>query len=356
MSTVDIRMLRRVACGIAAGWLSVACCAQQVVPVNDRAKRFADTLPVRDLAWRAMPAEARPEFRGVVSYDTAGGGAGAMLYPAPGAAGLLVAILTHAALNEGARSAETKRIEEAADQVLTPLQSSIGKLQWRELQQAAIARLELGLRRRLVMPDEAAGDAWLVEAQPVFRMSQDKRALVAETLVRIFDGGASVALVEREVRVVAPPVRADDPDAYWTAQDGTRLADTGAALAAEAIRAALLDAQAADDLPQKTVRFVEGAADRFERAAPLTERCGRVVLRTLRGGVMSVPLRPKAGADATAGDVTCGAAWPDAGMGAVAVAAAAPAAAPPPEPAAGPEGAASTASPPPTEAAPQSTR
>lgn len=290
----------------------MAATAGAQAPASEGARRLADSMPLRELVWRAGAADERPVFHGVVSYDTAGGGAGGMLYPAPGAAGLLVAILTHAAINEGARSAEAKRIEEAADQVLTPFRPAIGRLGWHEIQLAALARLDLGVKRRLLPPGESAGDAWLVDTRPVFRMTQDRRALVMEAVVRVFDGDAAVPFAERAVRVVSPPVKAEDAESYWTAGDGARLAQTSAALAAEAVRAALLDAQATGEMQQRTVRFVEGQSDRFERASPLAERCDRVVLRTLRGGVMSVPQRAKAGADLAAADGGC-LPWPDPG-------------------------------------------
>jgi hypothetical protein len=289
------------------------------------AQRLRDTLASRAWAWRAPAPDARAVFHGVVSYDAAGGGTGAMMYPAPNAAGLLVAILTHAALNGGARSAEAKRLEEEADKVLEPFKGPIERLSPRDLQRAALERLELGATPALVEPAQEAGDAWVIETEPVFLLSQDRRALVVETVVRLYDGAAPAAALERAVRVVSPPVKAADAQAYWLQADGDRLARTSAALLAEAVRVALLDAQAPAEMAQRTVRYVEGSGDKFERAAPLAERCERVALRTLRGAVMSVPVRAKGPSADPASP--CGPAWPDDG------AAAASAEAPPDPPA-----------------------
>jgi hypothetical protein len=277
-------------------------------------QRVRDTQATRAWAWRAPAQDAKPVFHGVVSYDNAGGGAGTMMYPAPNAAGLLIAILTHAALNEGTRSAEAKRLEEQADKVLEPLKAPVDRLLLRQVQGAALARLEMASAPRLIEPADEAAEAWVIETQPVFLMSQDQRALLVETLVRVFDGAAKTALLERAVRVVSPPVKAQDAQAYWLDADGSRLAATSAALLAEAVRVALLDVQASGELSQRTVRYVEGSADRFERAMPLSERCERVALRTLRGAVMSVPVRPKGAApDAAGTGASCGMPWPEAG-------------------------------------------
>jgi len=303
-----------------AGMFMAAACAHAADAAPEAAasaaaaQRLRETQATRAWAWRAPAEDAQPVFHGVVSYDNAGGGPGAMMYPAPNAAGLLVAILTHAALNGGARSAEAKRLEEQADQVLEPLKPAIGRLLLRELQRDAQARLEMPGAPRLAEPAEEAGDAWVIETQPVFLMSQDQRALLVETPVRIFDGAGKPAVLERAVRVVSPPVKAQDAQAYWLDTDGRRLAATGAALLAEAVRVALLDVQASGELSQRTVRYVEGSADRFERATPLAERCERLAMRTLRGVVMSVPVRPKVPpADAGGDPAGCGLPWPDAG-------------------------------------------
>jgi len=53
-------------------------------------------------------------------------------------------------------------------------------------------------------------------------------------------------------------------------------------------------AAAADETPSKTVRFPQGGTERIERAQVLAERCDRVLIRTLRGEIMSVPRRSSA--------------------------------------------------------------
>lgn len=306
-----LRSARRVALAIALGW-AIGSAAAGAEPAADAAatQRLRETAATRPWAWRAAAAEARPVFHGVVSYDNAGGGAGTMLYPAPGAAGLLVAILTHAAINEGTRSAEARRIEEEADRVLAPLQGQIDRLNLRDVQQTSLPRWEIGASPRLVEPAEAPGDAWVVETQPVFLLSQDRRALIIETVVRVFDGEAKSPAMERAVRVVSPPVRGEDPESYWRQRDGAPLVQTSAALMAEAIRSAMLDVQAPAELTQRTIRYAEGSVDKFERAMVLSERCDRVAIRTLRGGVMSVPSRARRTAGEADEPAACGAPWP----------------------------------------------
>ena len=52
---------------------------------------------------------------------------------------------------------------------------------------------------------------------------------------------------------------------------------------------AMAPAQRAE-APQRTVRYRQGNAERIERAQVLAERCDRLLLRNLRGWLLSVPV------------------------------------------------------------------
>src|SRR6185503_1649662 len=130
--------------------------------------------------------------------------------------------------------------EQQADEVLLPLRDRLDLLQLRDIQQQALPRLGPGPAVRLLAPEERGGDAWVIEAQPVFLLTQDRRAVVLESLVRVFDGEAKDPLLERAVRVVSPPVQGNDVDAYWRA-DAAPMTPMSAALMAEGLRTALVD-------------------------------------------------------------------------------------------------------------------
>jgi hypothetical protein len=50
----------------------------------------------------------------------------------------------------------------------------------------------------------------------------------------------------------------------------------------------------ADEGVFRTVRYQEGGAEKIERAQVLEQQCGRTVLRTLRGWLLSVPAQVEA--------------------------------------------------------------
>ena len=81
------------------------------------------------------------------------------------------------------------------------------------------------------------------------------------------------------------------PVDYWSKEEGARLKAESALLLARAMDIALAT-HADDDLaakPFKTFRYREGLTERMERGQLVSEGCGRIVMKNLRGILMSVP-------------------------------------------------------------------
>lgn len=292
-----IAWIRVVVCGLAGG----SACAGAA----DAVDRWHDlSVPAR-CAWRAADPDARVAFRGVVRYDGAGSGPQGMLYPAPNAVGLLAAILTHAAINKGVRSAEIERIEAAAQQVVLPLQPALDAVRLRAIQEAALQRLP---ENQDVRFDDGAGGErpWTLEVAPVFLVSADRRALLLDAVVTVRDASTQAVVTERAVRVVSPALRGAEPVDVWLAGGPEAATSLAASLLAEALRTVLEDARIVPPpTAQRTVRYAEGTLTTAERGVVLAERCGRTVLRTLRDALMSVPVGAAAGTDEA-----CQRAWP----------------------------------------------
>ena len=119
--------------------------------------------------------------------------------------------------------------------------------------------------------------------------------MVLDNAITLYRRGESAKpAYKKTVRIVSNPADGTDLVDHWSAGDGLRLADVSAAMLAESFDAALLDMGAGkseSDIPFKTVRYLEGSAEKMERAQLIQERCNRMLLRTLRGELMSVPPR-----------------------------------------------------------------
>lgn len=288
---------------------ALACACITLLGVDAPAWAFAAQAPA--VRW-AEPTAPDVAWRGIVNLDgaTAGGGA-SMMYPAPNLAGFLAAILTHAALSSSAQSAEQKRQQELADAVLAPYAEALRAWPASALWQAALSAST---------PAQPAGDgagdapaAWTGEATPRFSLAPDAGTLVLDLGTKLTPpGGAPVEVV---VRVVSSPLAVADAQAHWTADGAKALKDTATALFGHALglaarEAATRSAQTlagrgphadatADDTPFRTHRYLMGGTPRSERAQKLGESCSRIVMRTLRGWLLSAPTQAKPPADCT---------------------------------------------------------
>lgn len=265
--------------------------------------------PMRSWSLR-LPSVDKVVYRGGVSHDAAGMGTGAMLYVVPGPVGLLAAVLAHGLVTNTARQKQKDEMQLAADQVLEPLMPVLGSFTHLQLMQAGLQRTVVGGSKRLRSATEPAGTDWLIESAPVFSVTQDQSALVLDNALRIFAPGASTVAYAQTVRVVSAPLvvpaattlpqsaNASAVVLVWLESQGRRLTDESAALFAESMDIALTDAVARvgdENAAHKTFRYPEGGSERMERAQPVAERCGRTLIRTLRGWLMSIPVGLPAG-------------------------------------------------------------
>lgn len=295
----------------AAAWVCLGVgCALPALPAL-AAEAAAAVPAASDIASRQLgmrcPA-GKIAFHGSLNFDSAGSAPGAMMYPAPGLGGLLVAIATHAALSNGMRDAEKQKLRDQADKILLPYQPLLGEYEHEELLQAALPLMRAGAGRRAL---EAAGattpDEALVDSVPVFYMTQDKRALILENTVSIQSGGQAKPYTT-VIRVVSPALEPETDAAFWFDGQAVRLKQESARIFAHSLDIAVHDMQSGS-IPAgvfKTVRYDEGGVERMERAQLISKQCGQLVLRTLRGNIMSVPRRaddgdaPDAGCEAVA--------------------------------------------------------
>ncbi len=271
-------------------------------------KRLLATLVTVGLTGAVSAASAEPvllmirdgqgamQWRGLPPAEQ-GGQAGAFLYPAPNVAGLLAAILTHAAMEQGAQSAQRSERQQQADAVLAPYANQLASRSARQLAMAAVdASPELAVRvldEGEVLPQQAL----VLAVRPVFSLSADQRTLVLDNQVLLYrEGDAAHPQFSNVVRVISDPRPEEDPGSYWAGEGGSRLLDEGQQLFAHSLESVLTaERRPPDELPAKTQRYFFGKDERVERGRVLVQACGRVLLRTLRDGLMSVPVKAEGG-------------------------------------------------------------
>jgi len=246
-----------------------------------------------------LPKEQAVSYKGIADFDGAGAGALNMLYPAPNAAGALVAVLTHAVIADSAQSRQRRELQEAADRVLDRYRSTLARFTHDELITRALRQPGSSSDvRAFIDQDGGSGAALVVDPAVVFYMTQDQRALVLYAAFAIRDAAQRGDARNYTVRVVGHPQQLNDALVFWTADDGAELRQESALLLAQALDLALSEARAPRSSPEgreRTFRYPEGTVERMERASLVSETCERAVIRTLRGELMSIPLPARSG-------------------------------------------------------------
>jgi len=259
-------------------WLAgLACCAAALT--------VAAQEPALSLR---LPAEDKVAFRGIASFDGVGPATPAPLYQAPNVASAIVALLTHAVIVDSVGRSTQDQIRESADRVLAPHREALDKLTFRELMQSAMARMTTPGAKQVLEAGDKPPTGLVLESSPVFSMTQDTLAIALDNAIIVRKPGeAEGKSFQIVVRVVSTP----QASANWSDDDGMRLKEQSAALLAVSFDTALgaMAQQPPQDAPQRTVRYRLGGEERMERAQVLSERCDRLLIKNLRGWLMSVP-------------------------------------------------------------------
>ena len=155
-----------------------------------------------------------------------------------------------------------------------------------------------GGRKKLVGFSEIPRAEWFVESDPVFLITQDQSAIILENSISIYAPDApSAAAYQNTVKVVSEAKEGKDLAGFWTANQGEKLKQESASLLAQSLDIAMSEmagSSSKDNSPQKTFRYFEGHSEKMERGQLVSEQCNRVVIKTLRGGLISVPARREA--------------------------------------------------------------
>lgn len=240
-------------------------------------------------------------LQGQFDFDELHGGAGGMLYPGYGAASFLVGIAVHAAVANSATDKKKDSVVDRANQVVQKYQVGVDKFAKEEffVAQAESSNdlqaltIKAAARRIGGGGDSLAeANSWLLTSDPVFYMTQDERELVLQNVVRLTRADEpEKILYENIIEIASVPIHEAPRDAYWLAEG--RLEEQLGKLFVDSL------VLAADDVlrhfdgvtaTQVTFRYNQGGERKIQRGTLVQAQCERVVLRTLRGWLKSLPV------------------------------------------------------------------
>lgn len=188
-----------------------------------------------------------------------------------------------------------EELQTEADKVLLPYQAALGNFTYRELVQRGLDKTSVDGSKKWVGFNSPSVAEWVVEVTPSFTLTQDQSAIVLNNHISIYaPGSPSEPLYKNLIRIVSDPRDEPDPAGFWMRDGGERLKEESAHLFARSLEIAwgeIDNASRKDDPARpKTIRYRQGKSEKMERAGVIDTRCNRVVIRTLRGWLMSVPL------------------------------------------------------------------
>lgn len=251
----------------------------------------ADMVP----AWVVrLPQTDAIDYRGVVNMDKAGSGTGGMLYPAPNLVGFLAAVVTHSVLNESTKSSQKTEMQVNADRLLIPYQETLRSFRLSELVQHGLERTSIKGSRLLPFSEKMTNE-WIIEALPTFSVTQDETAIILDNAITMSQAGADPSTAYMTViRIISAPQDEATLSKFWMAEKGAKMHEESVKLYAQSLDLALNEFEKKgkdDDAPYKTVRYRQGSAEKMERAKIIKTDCNRMLIKTLRGHLMSVPVK-----------------------------------------------------------------
>lgn len=188
-----------------------------------------------------------------------------------------------------------EELQAEANKVLLPYQTALGNFTHRELVQRGLNKVSVGGSKKWIEFNSPPVADWIVEVTPSFTLTQDQSAIVLNNHISIYaPGSPSEPIYKNLIRIVSDPRNEPDPANFWMAGGGEKLKEESASLLARSLEIVWgeIDNASRKDGPvrPKTIRYRHGKSEKMERAELIVTRCNRVVVRTLRGWLMSVPL------------------------------------------------------------------
>jgi hypothetical protein len=298
-----------------------------------------------------LPAEKAVALQGMV--EATGGAAGGFMLYGPGLIGVAISLAIQSAVVSSNMTAEEKARQDAADALLAPLKPALADWSHEALMAAAVQRLGPTKLQVIAGGGTAPASAWTVDVAPLYLAPRGLGALVLDATMSLTAPGApATAATKHLIRVVSAPApvpaaalneaapwsssggtaasaptgsvtaaptqstataasaAASAPLAptaptaaeqaainHWSSDEGRRLKAEAALMLAHAVELALQQAKAmaqtpasaAAAVPERTHRYMLGATSRAERGQLLAQSCGRVIVTTLRGNLLSAP-------------------------------------------------------------------
>ncbi|MDB6060431.1 MAG: hypothetical protein JWM78_534 [Verrucomicrobiaceae bacterium] len=240
-----------------------------------------------------LPSGLGVPYHGEINFDQGAQNSASFLYPAPNLVGFLAAIATHAAIVDSVNNGKKTDLQTNADKILVPYKSVVSGFSYDMLKEQSLIKISQNNQKIGTAIPSAEVDSWTLESVPVYIFSQDQKTLTLQNSVTVYFSNKSTAIVYQNlIKIISDPIFEKNPVEYWTQNEGEKLKNLSAELLAQSLKIATEEASKDPDIDvatYKTFHYYRGESEQIERGQLIANSCNRIVIRNLRGWIMSVP-------------------------------------------------------------------
>lgn len=233
-----------------------------------------------------------PDYRGKTQSS-------AMLYPAITPVDFFASVLAHAAVSESVRNSHKNSLQSTADRVIEPYRAYSDSLKNKNL----VNQLkEIALSRGFTLnkyENSQHDDDLILDITPIYLLNKTEETLILRNQFLVYKkkyqskkGKQKRLLFQNQIEVLSGATIQGSAQEYWLNNDGENLKNEMNQLFSESLNliAERISSTAKDtNVKYKNYRYNDGDSIVFERAIALSENCEKVIFKTLRGWLKSIP-------------------------------------------------------------------
>jgi len=232
-----------------------------------------------------LQTNAPVALRGVYDNDNAIKSGNIMYDGSAGAGGVIAQILTHAAINSNMKNSKLSKQQIEANKVLEPFQGIL-----KGYTQDAL--IHDGNDYRFLFKDVGNNSSSLIlDSYPVFYMSQDMRLLTLKHVVKVYRYEDKGIVYQNLIEVISPLIESGDLIEQLRSEQGSLLKNKLKDLYKDSLSLVISDLKGEYKASeaQKSFRIYSGDKMRIERGVGVAKKDDLIVIRNLRGWLVSFP-------------------------------------------------------------------
>lgn len=233
-----------------------------------------------------------PDYRGKTQSS-------GMLYPAATPVDFFVAVLAHAAVSESIKNSQKNSLQFEANKIIEPYRRYSDSLN----NQMLISQLkDIALSRGFTLnkyKNSQTENDFILDITPIYLLNKTEETLILRNQFLVYrkkyenkSASKKRLLFQNQIEVISGNTVSGNAQDYWLKNDGENLKKEMSELFSESldlIAKRISSPEGDNNLKYKNYRYNDGDSVVFERAITLSESCDKVVFKTLRGWLKSIP-------------------------------------------------------------------